>query len=626
MDRSMWDSTMQAILNNIGPLRVLKLVVHINGNMVHYYFGSNKDLTGLSNRLEKMLLSPVSYEEIDIPQTTSSERFVQLVTGGNLLDLKERQEVNRNKSLEWAIFSMRSLGGSAVQCSADIIFKSSRGVYSAARKQLVQTPGHLTAINFRENERYGYRKKSRHLDIKKSLHILKSESSNALFEVDTFPYLPKNAFLSLDSYDFDRHSFILGATGSGKSKFIRLFVERLLASPRAQDYRIIVIDPHASLENDLMAIPSSNVVRFKGADDSTELFAEDGTDFSAATELTTTLLSTLLGSSFNPQIDKALRSSLLVLLTARIMSLTNLRRFLVDQQFRDGVLRHVNDYVPATATTFFGSQYQGQSAAIQPLVDLIDEVQLHSPGTGAGQVSSLGQVIAANRLTLFSLDKIGMGEKSLKAVSGLIIQQIFLLAQSRTFNEKVILIIDEVSVVQNPTIAQILAEARKYNLYVFLSQQYFGQIEKPLQDAVFSNVSNYYVFKVSESDARMIEGNITMELPKKMLMEATRVINKEEDLRVPILTSLDPRECVVRVSGGGKLLPAVKARTVDMSAPSRHKSVELKPAKPVSIPAKYVESAPVEQSAHRPEASPINSINLMEVLAKSSSHRNKRKK
>ena len=73
-----------------------------------------------------------------------------------------------------------------------------------------------------------------------------------------------------------------------------------------------------------------------------------------------------------------------------------------------------------------------------------------------------------------------MGEKVVKTVAGLLIQQIFLLAQANAFNQRVILIIDEVSVVQNPALASILSEARKYNLFVFLTQQYFGQIEEDL--------------------------------------------------------------------------------------------------------------------------------------------------
>lgn len=182
-----------------------------------------------------------------------------------------------------------------------------------------------------------------------------------------------------------------------------------------------------------------------------------------------------------------------------------------------------------------------------------------------------------------------MGEKVVKTVAGLLIQQIFLLAQARSFNEKIILIIDEVSVVQNPTIAQILAEARKYNLSVFLTQQYFGQIEKPIQDAIFANVANYYVFRVSEEDARALEGNITMDLPKEAVDEEKEMGNKETDAKIRLLTSLNTQEVIARLSADGRLIPAVKAKTINFQGSRMQKSVTLTAVSDQALPSKFQE-------------------------------------
>jgi hypothetical protein len=183
-----------------------------------------------------------------------------------------------------------------------------------------------------------------------------------------------------------------------------------------------------------------------------------------------------------------------------------------------------------------------------------------------------------------------MGEKVVKTIAGLLIQQIFLLAQARVFNEKIILIIDEVSVVQNPALASILAEARKYNLFVFLTQQYFGQIDKTLQDAIFTNVDNYYVFRVSEEDARALEGNLTIEIPKEVLMSEKSKGLKESDVRVRILTSLNPRECLLRLSGGGQIMPCIKVRTLDAGTPDpATASTKLKTYAASELPTKFVE-------------------------------------
>jgi hypothetical protein len=156
----------------------------------------------------------------------------------------------------------------------------------------------------------------------------------------------------------------------------------------------------------------------------------------------------------------------------------------------------------------------------------------------------------------------------------------------------VLLIIDEVSVIQNPALAQILSEARKFGLSVILTQQYFGQIEQDLQAAIFTNVYNYYVFKVSEEDARVLEGNLNIEIPKEILKGEKDKGLKQSDVRVQMLTSLHPRECFLRLSAGGQLLPCVKARTLDITTAPVVEQVNLKEYdRSQDMPAKFVESA-----------------------------------
>ena len=638
LDGDMWNMTLSSLLQHVGLFYSVMVAMSVEDNMVRYFVGSNKNLAELSNALEKVSFRPVDPSVVQIPGPTRPERLVSFVPGGNIIDLRERMSVNRHLSLEWAIFKLRPIGPSQVHCGADLLFRRPSGEWSVAHKQLFMLPGRLVAVNFRENEKYGYQKFSQHLDIKKTLHILRSQNTDALMEVETYPYLQQNAYLDLTSYDFDKHSFIIGASGSGKSKFIGLFVDRLLRSPMAANYRVVVIDPHASLEHDLRGLPGANIVKFSSRDDSTELFSAEATDIAASTELTSSLFRSLLGDAYTPQLDRTLRYGLTTLMTGQVMSLSALKRFLMEEPYRDKLNKHVEEYIPHNIAYFFREEYpkimrEHYADTVLPIVELVDEIELQAGGVGVrSQASSLATVVGSNPLTVFSLNKVAMGEKVIKTVSGLLIQQLFLLAQARQFNEKLILIIDEVSVIQNPTISQILAEARKYNLFVFLSQQYFGQIDTQLQNAIFSNVSNYYVFKVSEVDGRALEGNITMELPRKMTMEATRIINNQEDLRVPILTSLDARECVVRVSSGGKILPAFKARTLEFTPDTEpvHEAVRLRNYSRQSLPTKFDDSGFDPDSrltaVHQPESSQTVTPNLMEVLARGSSHRNKREK
>lgn len=605
LDVAHWQSLYKALMAHLGILGgKFTVTFTCKDNVVRFFISSEKDISFLSNSIDGFLLRPCASDVIDIPDKARKERFINFVEGGNLLDLKERYEIKKGKSLTVATFSVRSLSYESAVVTSKLYFALPDGTWTKASKLMTTFPVHLLAIDFSANTHYLKKAMPKYLSIEKSVHMLNSENINALLEVDTFPYFSKPYYLNLTSYEFDKHSFIVGASGSGKSKFISLFVDRLQKSTAvAMNYRVVVIDPHASLAADFDYIANKKVINF--GNESTELFSGASTDISAATELTGTLFKSLMGENATAKTDRLMRFSLYVLLTAQAMSLGNLKRFLTEVDLRNQMLEHVQGYVPDNIIKFFGADFNElrtkyYNETISPIVSLVDEMQMQPALVGEGELS-LAKTIEDHFLTVFSLNKVSMGEKVVKTVAGLLIQQIFLLAQARKFNQRVLLVIDEVSVVQNPALAQILSEARKFGLSVMLTQQYFGQIDKDLQDAIFANVFNYYTFKVSEEDARALEGNLTIELPKHIVESENAKGIKEQDLRVKLMTGLHPRECLVRVLANGQVIPAFKARTLD--APTSDvvgPRVDLNPYEQAVLPTRF-EEKPAEIVNDRPE-------------------------
>ncbi|HEY4964600.1 MAG TPA: DUF87 domain-containing protein [Candidatus Saccharimonadales bacterium] len=462
VDAEHWKTILLAISQHIGVLRAWKLVITIENSTVRYFIGTNKDIGLLSNNLESIVLRPIDPGSIAIPKSTSRKSFVTFVSGGSILDLREKYHVKNTVELTHAIFTIRTLNDKKAKVNLHILFKNLAGSYSMSHKHMLVMPSHLLDIDYEKNTKYLRNKQPNYLDIQKSIHIMQSENLDAIFEVDTFPYLPKNYYLPIMTYDFEKHSFIIGASGSGKSKLITLFVDRIYKNMNLrQNYRIIVIDPHAALAEDLAGVEDSTVIDFKSDEQTTELFGGAGTDISAATELTGTLFKSLLAEQHNPKLERVLRFTLYVLMAAQIMSLDMLKRFLSDVELRNQILDHVKGSVPANIIQFFNTDYNEMrtkyyNEAIMPIISLVDEMQMQESLAGNQENSvSLSTIINSNFLTVFSLNKVSMGEKVVKTVAGLLIQQIFLLAQARVFNEKVILIIDEVSVVQNPALSAI---------------------------------------------------------------------------------------------------------------------------------------------------------------------------
>ena len=558
-----------SVTSYIGFLASVRFHIKLDNNNVRYFVEADKDLSALSSSLEFGVMQPVDSAVIEQPKDAKRESFVNFVSGGNLLDLQEKLSVKRNKNLEHFVCDATRLTNSKSKIDIKLFFKNAANEWSVAKKMGLNFPAHLFAIDFKTANTFMKKETPKYLNIEKSLHMFLPENVNALLEVDTFPYFPKPYYVNLPAFEFDKHSLIVGASGSGKSKFIQLFIDRLQLLPNSYDYKVVVIDPHASLAEDLQSIDNSKVFDFSS--DSAELFAGAEADLTAATELTTTLIKDLIGpGAFNARTERVVRFTLYVLFAAQTMSMGMMKRFLTEVDLRQQLLNHVDGHIPQNISHFFATDFNEirtkyYNEAILPVVSIVDELELQ-PTLMGEEGASLIKAIDDNFLTVFSLNKVSMGEKVVKTVAGLLIQQIFLLAQSRAFGQKVILFIDEVSVVQNPALAQILSEARKFNLFVVLTQQYLTQVDKELKDSIFANTYNYFCFRVSEEDAEQLVGNLPMELQKDMLIEAKEKGISEETVKVRILTELNPRECIVRVASGGQVLPCFKAKTIDITS------------------------------------------------------------
>lgn len=554
-------------------LSPVELFIVFEGNIVKFFSVSKKDLTHISNGLDGFLFQSIKESDKQLLTDVLAVKkriYTRIPKFGTLLDFKEKYLVKKGFDLTVASFKARRVFGKLLW-KREFIFDV-HGLKKISKKFVIPLVPKILDIDFYSNSSYVKRRVDNYLDIEKTAPFLNTRNEDPLLSVDMFPYSTREHYLNLTDFEFDKHSFIVGSSGSGKSRFIELFIDRLYSTSLRNNYRVIVIDPHDALRENLMHLPSSRIVNF--SKEGTSLFPDSQADITASTELTSSLLLSLMGTTTNSRLERVLRFTTYVLFVAQAMSMTNVKRFLTDLDTRTQILKHVSGYIPDNIEHFFGSEFndirtQYYVEAIQPIVALIDEMELQPTLSAGGDVSMLS-IIEENFLTVFSLNKVSMGEKVVKTVAGLLIQQIFLLAQARAFDQKIILFVDEVSVVQNPTLAAILAEARKFGMSVVLTQQYFGQVETNLQQAILSNAINYYVFKVSEDDARILEGNLSMEIPKAIIEGELQKGVAETDIRVKMMTELHPRECIVRVASGGKILPAIKARTVSIDSAEKY--------------------------------------------------------
>ena len=424
------------------------------------------------------------------------------------------------------------------------------------------------SIDFSTHVRFLYKKdEAKYLETKKVINILSSDSQNAVMSANVFPYVQEEMYLNYSNYDFAKHSVVVGASGTGKSKLISSMIKNLSKNSQNKlKYKVVIIDPHAAMEDDIGGLDSTDVIDFKTNDSSIDLFVNSAEDILSSTESIMAIFKSIIADKYNSKLERVLRYSTHLLLANESFNLINLRKLLTEIEYRNEVIRIVEDFVQPNIIEFFRVDFnelktKSYQEAISPIISFIDEMQLLPALSSTTKLKNIEDEIRENFLTILSLDQMNLGLNITKTISGFAMQQVLQLVQAHTFDEHIILVIDEVAVIENPIINRFLSEARKYNLSVILAGQYFEQISKDLQNAIFTNVVNYFVFRVSKMDAIILERNMQMEMAVKNAVSA----------RIKMLSELNDRECIARVGKDGRMMSAFKGRTLDFEPVPREK-------------------------------------------------------
>ena len=550
------------LLNHIshlnGILRRWNLWIQIENNEVRYFVQTRKELPTVIGSLGDFLIKKVEEGE---GEPKSSYRFFYLIKRRekNILDVYDTHEIKKRNLLKLSKISIFSIKRDYFWFRTYLYLANKKGQL-IKKRALFSIPHELCSIDFSEHNRFVYKKDAcKYLNIEKSLHLFKSNKEDAILKVDTFPYLTGDYYLKLNEYDFDKHSVIVGASGTGKSKLICSFVAELGKRQEYREkYKVVMIDPHASMAKDIEGIERTKVINFETVKNSIDLFTHIGKDITASTELILSLLKGLMGDQYNSKLERVLRQSICLLLTKNELTFKNLRKVILDMYYRNNLLKELESKLPESTIDFFSVDFnelknRSYQEAIAPIISFIDEMQLLPAFQNNQKQKGIKETIGENFLTIFSLDQTVLGEKVTKTIAGLVMQQVLELVQAYTYDEHIIFIIDELAIVENDILHRFLSEARKYNLSLILSQQYFNQISDGLQKAIFANVLNYYIFRVAKEDATILEGNILMEM----------AVHNSYHVKREILTKLSNRECIVRVSHNGAILSPFKARTMN---------------------------------------------------------------
>ena len=120
------------------------------------------------------------------------------------------------------------------------------------------------------------------------------------------------------------------------------------------------------------------------------------------------------------------------------------------------------------------------------------------------------QVMDEGKILLINLSKGKLGEENSSFLGLVLIPKILIAAMSRQEipeekRKDFFLYVDEFQNFATPDFATILSEARKYHLNLTVANQFIGQVEEEVKNAVFGNVGTLISFRVGVTDAAYLQ-------------------------------------------------------------------------------------------------------------------------
>lgn len=541
-----------------GRFRLWNLWICIDKSYIRYFIETNINLPPIVGEIGEFLIKKTDINLREI--STVSIPYILTKNNKTLLDVYDRFDTKSILKLKKVKITFFPYKCDNYLSTTHLYLKDEYGNTLDKKVFLNSEIYKFISIDFSTHVRFLYKKnEAKYLNPKKIISLLSSDNKNAVLKADVFPYLQDDLYLNYTNYDFFSHSLVVGASGTGKTKLISSMIKNLSYNVQNKlNYKIVVIDPHDSIKEDIGGLEDTSIIDFKSKNKSVDLFVNSTSDILATTESIISIFKNIIADRYNSKLERVLRYSIHLLLENKEFNLTNLRKLLTEIEYRNKVIRKVEDFVAENIIEFFRVDFselknKSYQEAISPIISFIDEMELLPALNSNDNISSIEDNIRKNFVTILSLDQMSLGLNITKTIAGFTMQQLLQLVQSHSFYEHIILVVDEVAIIENPILNRFLSEARKYNLSLILASQYFEQISEELQKSIFTNVVNYFIFRISRMDAIKLERNIQMEL----------AVNDTTIMRVKMFSELNNRECIARIANDGKMFSSFKGKTLD---------------------------------------------------------------
>jgi hypothetical protein len=223
----------------------------------------------------------------------------------------------------------------------------------------------------------------------------------------------------------------------------------------------------------------------------------------------------LYSYSWGPRLEYILRNAILTLLSVPQSTLLSVPELLTNDNFRARVIEKMEDQVLKNfwINEFGKMSPQMKSEAVSPILNKVG--QFLSSQTIRNIIGSpvstidIEDMMNQGKIILMNLSQGKLGEDSSALLGAMMITKIQLAAMNRVYQSEedrrdFYLYVDEFQNFATNSFVKILSEARKYRLDLMLANQYIGQIDEDVQNAIFGNAGSILSFGVGAQDARLL--------------------------------------------------------------------------------------------------------------------------
>jgi len=324
--------------------------------------------------------------------------------------------------------------------------------------------------------------------------------------------------------DRRRHVYIIGKTGVGKSVLLHdMAVQDIEAG-----HGVCVIDPHGDLVEGLLRyIPperAEDVIYFDPSDTDRpmglnllEANSEEEKHF-----MTTGIIN-LMYKLYDPQrtgivgprFEHTVRNAMLTVMAEEGATFIEIVRILTDTKYVQEVLPKVKDpivrrfWTDQIAQTSDFHKSETLDYIVSKFGRFVTNTTIRNIIGQSKSAFDFRKVMDEKKILLINLSKGKLGEENSSFLGLVLIPKILISAMSRQEipedeRKDFFLYVDEFQNFATPDFATILSEARKYRLGLTVANQFIGQMEEEVKNAVFGNVGTLCCFRVGVTDASYI--------------------------------------------------------------------------------------------------------------------------